>query len=184
MDEEKRALRRRLKAVEQRLTPEERRASDAALFAGFYRILRDRRPQRVGLFWGMGAEPDTAPLAMQLHDRGIRVALPRCLPGGQMEFRRYDPARALVRHPYGMWEPDGDSPLVLPEELELLLVPALCYDRQRMRLGRGGGFYDRYLAHYPGYTVGLCRACLLQERVPREEHDRRVDAVVTEDRVL
>ena len=53
----------------------------------------------------------------------------------------------------------------------MVLVPAVCYDRSRFRLGQGGGYYDRYLSGYGGATVGLCRDALLLERVPRERHD-------------
>ena len=69
-----------------------------------------------------------------------------------------------------------------PEKGDLLIVPALCFDRQGYRLGQGGGYYDRYLEKYDGvFTAGLCRAALLMDAVPREEHDRRVDCVVTEE---
>ena len=86
----------------------------------------------------------------------------------------------LIRHRYGMLEPGEGCPLVPQEEIELILVPGLCFDRLGYRLGQGGGYYDRYLAGYGGTTVGLCRREVLQERVPREEHDRQVDLLVTD----
>lgn len=71
-------------------------------------------------------------------------------------------------------------PLLSPDEIDLTLVPALCYDRSCVRLGFGGGYYDRWLAGYRGFTVGFCRDALLQDRVPAQSHDRRVDLVLTE----
>ena len=69
-------------------------------------------------------------------------------------------------------------------EIDLALVPAVCYDRRGYRLGFGGGYYDRWLADFAGFRVGLCRAAVLQERVPTEAHDSRVDLLLTEEESL
>ena len=97
-----------------------------------------------------------------------------------MEARTVTAAAVLVRHRYGMLEPGEDCPLLPPQELALVLVPALCYDRQGFRLGFGGGYYDRWLEGYSGVRIGLCRERVLQDRLPTEPHDQRVDWVVTE----
>ena len=73
---------------------------------------------------------------------------------------------------------------ISPEEIDLVLVPGLCYDRQGYRLGFGGGYYDRWLAGFPGLRVGLCREAVLQDRLPVEHHDLPVDLVVTESECL
>lgn len=59
-------------------------------------------------------------------------------------------------------------------------MPAVCYDRRGYRLGFGGGYYDRWLEHFAGFRVGLCRKAVLQDRVPTEAHDSRVDLLITE----
>ena len=59
-------------------------------------------------------------------------------------------------------------------------MPALACDRRGYRLGYGGGYYDRWLAGCSGWKVGLCRAALLQDRLPRGPYDIPVDLVVTE----
>ena len=70
---------------------------------------------------------------------------------------------------------------VEPESGDMIIVPALCFDRQGYRLGQGGGYYDRWLELHPElFSVGLCRERFLQERVPREAHDMRVRCVATE----
>ena len=65
-----------------------------------------------------------------------------------------------------------------------MLVPAVCYDRRGYRLGFGGGYYDRWLADFSGVRVGLCRGAVLQDRVPTEAHDARVDILLTEEESL
>ena len=101
-----------------------------------------------------------------------------------METRLYVPGLPLLRHRYGMLEPGADHPLVEPAQIDLALVPALAYDIRCMRMGRGGGYYDRYLADFPSVTVGLCRDALLQKKIPAEPHDRPVGLVVTETRLF
>lgn len=176
---DKAALRQEIRRREQALTEAERLESDALLRRGFLNHPQVARAETVLLFAGMGLEVDTRPLLEQLEGQGKRICLPRCLPGHAMEARRYDSAR-LVRHRYGMLEPDLSCPVVDKAQIDLILVPGLCFDRHCCRLGRGGGFYDRYLADFPGFTLGLCRRALLCDAVPVEPWDRPVDAVLTE----
>ena len=176
---DKAAFRREISRLEQSLTREQRLESDELLRRNFLCHPQVSRAETILLFAGMGVEVDTRPLLEVLEQEGKRLCLPRCLPGNAMEARRYDGAR-LVRHRYGMLEPDLDCPLVDKAQIDLILVPALCYDRRCFRLGRGGGFYDRYLADFQGFTLGLCRQVLLRDAVPVEPWDQRVDAVLTE----
>ena len=178
--EEKAALRRVVRARLSAMSPEEREESDGILFRRFLALPGVAAADRVLLFYGMGAEPDTSRLIPAPLDMGKQVLLPRCLPGHRLEARRVTEESVLIRHRYGMLEPGEGCPLVPQEEIELILVPGLCFDRLGYRLGQGGGYYDRYLAGYGGTTVGLCRREVLQERVPREAHDRPVDLVVTD----
>ena len=180
---DKAQFRAALKKREAALTPEMRQRSDAELRERFLAERAVQSAQTILLFAGMGAEADTAPLLTALHDAGKQVLLPRCLPRHEMEARLYDPNR-LKRHRYGILEPDTTCPVVDKAEINLILVPALCYDRQCRRMGRGGGFYDRYLADFTGRTIGLCRDALLCECLPVDEWDRPVELVLTEKRRL
>ena len=129
-------------------------------------------------FWGIpGKEPETARMIQTLVSQGKRVGLPRMLPGRQMEVRLYDPDRPLVPAAFGILEPPADAPLLPRADIGLALVPAVCYDRRGFRLGFGGGYYDRWLSGFSGVTVGLCRDCVLHE-----DHDRRVEFLLTESR--
>lgn len=180
--EQKAALRRALRAELSAMDPVARRAEDDALFRRFLALPQLERCKTVFVFYGMGTEPDTARLIPALLERGKVVSLPRILPDRGMEVRRYDPGRPLVPHPYGIPEPDVDCPLLSHGDIDLALVPAVCYDEQGFRLGMGGGYYDRWLPHFHGVTVGLCRDRLLQTSLPAEEHDCKVNLVITTQR--
>lgn len=166
------------------MTPQARAQSDEALLRRFLALDALARARRVLLFYGMGEEPETGRLLPLLTAQGKELCLPRCRSGGVLELRCYLGESSLTRHHFGMLEPSEDCPLVDAAWPELALIPAVCYDAQGWRLGRGGGFYDRFLARYSGQTVGLCREALLQDQVPREEHDRAVGLVLTERRTL
>ena len=176
---EKAALRRRVRAYLEGLSPRQRRESDDALFARFLSLPQVEAADTLLLYHGMGAEPDTARLFPALWARGKRLCLPRCLPGHGMEARLIRPDSALVPHRLGMLEPGEDCPPVDRVDIGLALVPGLAFDRSGGRLGQGGGFYDRWLAGFSGFTAALCRAPLLLERRPAPGHDLPVALVLT-----
>lgn len=177
--ERKARLRRDIRAQLAAMPPETRRAEDTSLFSAFLALPELESAQTVFLFYGVGTEPETGLLIPSLLDRGKRVALPRLVAGHGMQVHLYCPDRPLVPHPFGLLEPDEGCTLVSPEQIDLALVPALCYDRRGFRLGLGGGYYDRWLPRYRGVTVGLCRDLFLQEQLPTQSHDRPVDVVIT-----
>ena len=185
IDLEKKELRRRVREQLSALSRSALVHSDDALFEKFLSLPQVEEAQTVFAFWGIpGKEPDTACLIGELIRRGKTVGLPRMLPDHRMEVRRYDPDRPLVSVSFGISEPGEDCPLIAREAINLVLVPAVCYDRRGYRLGFGGGYYDRWLAGFSGVTVGLCREAVLQEAVPTEAHDARVDLLLTEGECL
>lgn len=185
IDLEKKELRRRVREQLSALSPEQLRRSDDALFSRFLALPQVEAAEVIFAFWGIsGKEPDTARLVGELVRRGKAVGLPRMLPGRRMEVRRYDPDRPLVKASFGISEPGEDCPLMDREEIGLVLAPAVCYDRRGYRLGFGGGYYDRWLEGFSGVKVGLCRAAVLQDRVPVEPHDARADLLLTEEESL
>lgn len=162
------------------LSPPERIAGDESLFRRFLALPQVAATRTILLYHGMDTEPDTVRLLSPLWDMGKQVCLPRCLPGNQMEARLVQRDSTLIRHPYGMLEPGPDCPLIPPDQIDLVLVPGLAFDRSGGRLGRGGGYYDRWLAGFSGITAALCRDGLLMESIPRLPHDLGVNLVVTE----
>lgn len=92
-----------------------------------------------------------------------------------MVFCRYDGNLAPDR--FGILAPTTPP---WQEKMDLMIVPALAYDKTGGRLGRGGGFYDRALAEHDGVSVGVIREAFLFDELPVEEHDRRVGHIVTE----
>lgn len=157
------------------------RAEAAGLLERFARLPQVQAASTVLVFCGVGREPDTAPLIRTLLDRGQQVALPVCLPGRRLEARVISREDQLVPGKFGIPEPEFGCPTVSPEEIGAVLVPGLLADRDGYRLGYGGGYYDRWLAGYRGFTAMVCPRERLVDRLPREEFDRPVDLVLTDE---
>ena len=183
--EVKKILRRQVQKRLREIPVEDLLAGDDALFERFLALPQVQAAHTIFAFWGIpGKEPDTARLIEQLVAQGKRVCLPRMLPGPQMETPQYVPGSPLVYISFGISEPDKHCPLIPKKEIDLALVPAVCYDRKGYRLGFGGGYYDRWLADFKGFRVGLCRQAVLQDQVPTEPHDSRVHVLLTENETL
>ena len=164
-------------AARRALSREQRCEASAAICAALLELPELRAAGTILSYSALGDEVDLAALTEQL---GARIALPRCLDRQTMEARI--PTGPCKRGSFGIREPDpAASELVAPEEIDLVLVPCVAFDKNRNRLGHGAGYYDRYL---PLCTRAKCIAVAVEaQRLPRvvtDAHDRRMDAVVTE----
>lgn len=133
-------------------------------------------------YWPIGSEMDPRPLMMALHDQGARLALPVVTAvGAALAFRAFDFADQLAPGLMGTPEPQTDKPFLTPD---ILLVPLLGFDRKGLRLGQGGGFYDRTLeslrATHKVTAIGIAYAAQEVSSLPFLAHDQKLDAIVTE----
>ena len=151
------------------------------LFDRFMALPQVEAADTVMVFYGTGREPDTVPLIRALLGKGKRVVLPGCLPRRGMEARQVTDPDRLVPNRFGIPEPDKSCPVVDKREIEVALIPNLMCGRDGYRLGWGGGYYDRWLADFPGFTVCICRRGRLVEHMPREEFDVPVKLVLIEE---
>ena len=99
---------------------------------------------------------------------------------GSYRLAEYTPE--LKKGKFGIPEPA--NPVFAPEELDLIIVPGVAFDRAGHRIGRGGGFYDQLLPQYHAVRVGVCFDFQCLEKVPSEPHDCNVDLLVTELQIL
>lgn len=151
------------------------------LLQRFLELPQVREARTVMVFCGVGREPDTDGLIRTLLEQGKRVALPVCLPQRRMEARSITSMDRLEPNRYGIPEPDGLCPAVPPEEIDAVLVPNLLCDREGYRLGYGGGYYDRWLAGYRGFTAAVCPAGRLEDRLPRDKYDVPVELLLCDE---
>ena len=164
-------------AARRALGAEERRACSAAICARLSELPELRAARTILRYRALSDEADLSALEEMLD---ARFVYPRCLGGGVMEARL--PTGPLCPGPYGIEEPDpARSMPVPPEEIDAVLVPCVGFDAAGGRLGRGAGYYDRYLSACPD-ALRICAAFEAQrlEKVSTEPHDVRMDWIVTE----
>lgn len=178
MKEEKAALRRAINERISALDEEYLRESDRGILENVLSLLEFRSAHTVFAYLSVDRECDTRRIVDQLLKEGRRVALPRSRKGGVMDFALYD--GTLAEGMYGIPQPPDEAETVEPGEGDLMLVPALCCDVRGVRLGHGGGYYDRYLAGRRVPAACLCRERLLLEKVPQDWNDFAVGFVITE----
>ncbi len=195
----KAALRRRVAEAVARLSPAARRMAAERLaerVAGFPAV---QAAETLMAYLALPTEIDTWPLIRRAWDEGKRIAVPRIEPPlareampvherriVPVELAPLDVAEASL-HPavepgaYGILEVRGLDPFPA-EAIDVVLAPCAAVDRHGRRLGKGGGFYDRFLARpeLNATVVALAFAAQLVESVPVAAWDRPVDAVVTD----
>ncbi|OCF81189.1 5-formyltetrahydrofolate cyclo-ligase [Citrobacter freundii] len=143
----------------------------------------------VAVFLSFDGELDTQPLIDQLWRAGKRVYLPVLHPfsPGNLLFLHYHPRSDLVTNRLKIMEPRLDVRDVLPlSKLDVLITPLVAFDEDGQRLGMGGGFYDRTLQNWQQHKiqpVGYAHDCQLVEKLPVEEWDIPLPAVVTPSKI-
>ena len=133
---------------------EEKRERDRFLTESFLSHPLYKEAETVASFLSMDLEFDTRLLIDRALADGKKVYLPKTLPGRQMTFLPYHPDK-LKQSPFGVWEPFESGPAISKDQLDLIQVPGVVWDERGYRIGFGGGYYDRYLADYPGATLSL-----------------------------
>ena len=131
----------------------------------------------VALFAPLPDEPDISHLIGTLYEM-CTVVLPR-INGDTMDFYPYSP-HSMSSGSYGINEPQGNEP-VAPSAIDVMLVPGVAFTRGGCRLGRGKGYYDRYMsmAGFRAHRIGVCFAQQIVEALPVEEHDIRMDEILS-----
>lgn len=188
-ESDKRVLRRQILQVRNGLTAADVRESATALARRARALPELEHARTVAAYVSVGSEPGTLALLDTLRARGVRVLLPVLLPDNDLDWGVYGGEGSLARVRHGgrmtLSEPAGER--LGPDavtEADVVLLPGLAVDARGMRLGRGGGSYDRVLARLDRAGARPALVVLLYDSevvgdVPAEPHDRPVHAVVT-----
>ena len=179
---EKAALRKRLLAHRSQIPID--------IHNGYSRLLRDlllELPQvggagTVAVYYSVGSEPSTRSLVYALWKQGHYVVLPALLPDGDLDWASYEGPDSMVPGPRGLLEPsEAGRGAGTVARADVVIVPALAVSHSGMRLGRGGGSYDRALARVGEQvpTIALLFDDEMLGSVPSAPHDRPVRAVAT-----
>jgi len=190
--EEKQQLRKLMEAKRQQLSDEERRSSsDSVVQYALELILPLMQTSTLPTlftFVPFRNEVDVTKLTLKWWEAGYQAVVPRVDKAlKHMDVHQFNSFEELEPGAWGIPEPRSTAPkLVSLAEINVMTIPGLAYDRQGGRLGYGSGFYDRFLEQYDvmgiphPFKVGVCFDTQLLNELPMEQHDLRVDRVITE----
>lgn len=128
-------------------------------------------------YYSLPDEVNTHQLIDELVAEGKTVLLPKVLDGETMELRRYTGRQDLSEGSFHIMEPVGE-PFSDYSEIDLSLIPGMAFDAHGHRLGRGKGYYDRFLRAMSVRTIGVCFDFQRVDVVPTDENDVAVDEVI------
>jgi 5-formyltetrahydrofolate cyclo-ligase len=174
----KSGLRRQLLANRHAIAAEVRQAWDNAIGERVLAWWRANTAVTLGIYWPIRDEPDLRPVYDELARQGVQLALPVVVErDAPLHFAAWKPGDGLVRDAHGVPVPQQASTPLHPDAL---LVPCVGFNADHIRLGYGGGFYDRTLAvNSRPLAVGIAYAGSLVD-FPSESHDIPLDDVITE----
>lgn len=174
----KKCLRQDLIAQRQTLAPTVRAEWDRAIGKHLSRLLETWSSRIIGIYWPIRNEPDLRELYAVWAARGMQLALPVVIdPDLPLKFLAWAPGDPLAKDAMGVCVPAATAREVRPD---IVLVPCVGFNAARVRLGYGGGFYDRTLANAPRpLAIGIGYS-FMQADFTAEAHDVALDMIITE----
>ena len=169
-------VRRRIKLLQS----SEMNAASERIFSKIEQLESFHKAECIALFAAMHDEVPTAVALDRWPKLGKRIVVPR-VEGDIMRFYDYSEDR-MRTGAFGIMEPEGDVECPV-EDIDLIIVPARAFTRAGERMGRGGGFYDKYmsLTGFRAHKTGIAFGCQIFDTLPTDPHDIKVDEVVTEE---
>ena len=178
VNEEKIKVRAEISAI--RIRPEEREEASLAICNRIKALEVWRGAKTVLLYAPLQDEPDVA----RLFDSSKTVCFPRFKSNRGYESAATECIEDLVIGKFGIQEPPPEAEEISSSDIDITLVPGLAFDEACNRLGRGRGFYDRWLPQISGIKTGIGFDHQLIDAVPTENHDHQLDMVVMPSREI
>ena len=177
---EKSEIRRKIKAMRTMLSEEEKMNAAEEVFARLEKTAAFLMADNILMYHSLPDELATHNFLRKWSPRK-RFFLPR-VNGVNLDILPYDESR-LELGSFHIEEPTGND-CVDSSRMELIIVPAVAYDKKGNRLGRGKGFYDRLLSETKAITIGVGYEFQLVDEIPVEPHDVPVDMVITQTQTI
>lgn len=172
---DKRDIRRAVREQIKILSSRDKERLSSLIFSKISELQEIKNASTIAIFSSLPDEPQTATFIEKLQPQK-RIVLPR-INGEEMDF--YELSAGVQRGYFGIMEPIATTP-ISPSEIDVMIVPGVAFTPEGARLGRGKGFYDRYLSRkeFRAHTIGVCYPCQLLDELPTEPHDRRLNRIV------
>jgi 5-formyltetrahydrofolate cyclo-ligase len=146
------------------------------------------KANKIALYYSMDFEVDTINLIQYSINNGKKVYLPRVSENKNLEFYEIKNIEdANIKSIFGIYEPKINLKNKLnKKELELIIVPGICFDKEKNRIGFGKGYYDKFLAGLNDvYKIGICfeDQILQKDIILTDKYDIKVNSIITEENI-
>lgn len=140
-----------------------------------------QKAKTILMYYSLPDEVNTHQYIDYLLALGKKVLLPEVIDGENMVIREYTGKHDLKEGAFHIMEPIGSLfPEEKYQEIHLAIIPGMAFDQQGNRLGRGKGYYDRFLQKIPQvYKIGICFPFQLVDEIPTKETDIKMDAIMS-----
>lgn len=133
----------------------------------------------IGIYYSLPSEVDTHTLIEYALSIGKVVCLPKIVKD-EMKFYKIDYGTRLKKSKFGVLEPPSKKVnLILVDDIDLLIVPGICFDINRNRIGFGKGYYDKYISNHYINTIGICFSEQIIDHIKTDKHDVKVNKLIT-----
>lgn len=178
MNHDKSALRKRIKDMKRQFSDKELEELSLPIISRLLAHPVITCSQTILMYYSLPDEVNTHHAINQLVQSGKTVLLPRVVDGENMEIRVYERPDNLAPGHYGIMEPTGKKYNEY-EKIDVAVVPGMAFDQHGHRLGRGKGYYDRFLPKAArAYKIGVCFDFQKQNCIPADSHDIAMDCVI------
>lgn len=146
-----------------------------------------RHAKKIFMYVSYGSEIETHDIITESINQGKEIYIPRTkFETKLMNAVRFQSFNQLVKDRYGILEPSEEEPFIDPNELDLIIVPGVAFDKNGGRLGYGAGYYDRYFGRISDNVLKVALAYDFQliSDVPRDENDVLIDCIITEKNII
>lgn len=178
MNTSKSALRKHIREMKRQFTNEELEELSLPVMSRLLAHLAVTEAKTILMYYSLPDEVCTHDTVTRLVQAGKTVLLPRVTGDTDMELRIYTAPADLAAGHYGIMEPTGE---VYTDygRIDVAVVPGMAFDEQGHRLGRGKGYYDRFLPKAAkAYKIGVCFGFQKQETIPTDDNDVTMDCVI------
>lgn len=180
----KNELRMKMKAMRRALTSEEIAAKSKNIINRFTMLEEYKKARALSVYMSAFKEPDTLPLILQSKALNKKIAVPISNTDTRTLTLAYLGDNTIMKKgAYGISEPEL-AVAADKNDIDIIAVPGLAFDKTGNRLGFGMGYYDSLLADMHALKVGFCYDFQLLDSIPTEEHDMLMDIIITETKTI
>lgn len=168
------------------LSQEDKRIIEHQLYQHLYESQAWQNSTCIAITISRGFEWDTRAIIEEGWKQGKEMVVPKCIPAEKkLNFYRFQDYAELETVYYNLLEPKHiEANHVSSNQIELVIVPGVVFNKRGYRIGFGGGYYDRFLSDFDGHTLSLASHLQLMEDIPIEPHDIPVKQLITEAGIL